>query len=133
MMRVYQKVSKFTTTLSYFATRRYTFSNDNVRHLISISSDQDKELFNMNVQTINWRDYLEVYIRGAREYILKESWDTLPYAQIKWRRYVKKKLLENLPLIIILLQIILVTSDRQIIIHHRDFSTNLWTILTSSF
>ncbi len=46
----------------------------------------DKVVFNFDVRQIDWESYLENYVFGVRNYILKEDISTLPLA----RRNLKK-------------------------------------------
>jgi len=86
MIKAYQKIEKLSNSLSKFATTKYEFANSNVRQLITSSSEEDRKIFNLDIKTLDWKKYWETYIPGAREYLIKESWDSLPYALVRWRR-----------------------------------------------
>ncbi|MFP3020703.1 MAG: acyl-CoA reductase C-terminal domain-containing protein, partial [Wolbachia sp.] len=46
----------------------------------------DRKLFDFNINDLDWKKYLESYVLGTREFILKESPSTLPVAQKQLRR-----------------------------------------------
>lgn len=45
MFKVYRKVHKFSSVLSYFVTKEITFCNKKVRELWDSTSDADKKVF----------------------------------------------------------------------------------------
>ncbi|XP_033221450.1 putative fatty acyl-CoA reductase CG5065 [Belonocnema kinseyi] len=81
MVRVQAKLDKAATCLEYFSTQQWNFKDDNVRRLGAQLSSQDRETFMFDVKQIDWPSYLEHYILGIRQFILKESPDTLPAAR----------------------------------------------------
>lgn len=87
MVRVQAKLSKAAKCLEYFSTKEWNFRDDNVRRLGEQLSLEDRETFMFDVRQIDWPSYLEHYILGIRQFILKESPDTLPAARshiTKW-------------------------------------------------
>jgi len=86
MIKAYQKIEKLSVSLWKFSTAKNEFANANVRQLIDGSSEEDRKIFNLDLKKLDWEKYWETYISGIREYLIKESWDTLPYALVKWRR-----------------------------------------------
>jgi len=81
MVRVQTKLSKAAKCLEYFSTKQWNFRDDNVRRLGEQLSPEDRETFMFDVRQIDWPSYLEHYILGIRQFILKESPDTLPAAR----------------------------------------------------
>lgn len=86
MFKLYQKIHKFSSTLSYFTTRRWIYENDNIKSLWNGMSSRDKQLFNFNICSIDWDSYFKDYIKGVRVYYLKDDMVTLPQAIKKWNR-----------------------------------------------
>ncbi|XP_052749116.1 fatty acyl-CoA reductase wat-like [Galleria mellonella] len=86
MLKVYKKVHKFSSLLTYFCMREISFCNRNTRELWQKTSDSDKQLFPFSMKEMSWDDYFEEYLAGIRRYIFKESDDTLPRARLKWKR-----------------------------------------------
>ncbi|XP_059057689.1 fatty acyl-CoA reductase wat-like [Achroia grisella] len=86
MMKVYKKVHKFSSVLTYFCMREISFCNRNTRELWQKTSDSDKQLFPFSMREISWDEYFEEYLAGIRRYLFKENDDTLPRARLKWKR-----------------------------------------------
>ncbi|CAD6207886.1 GSCOCG00003144001-RA-CDS [Cotesia congregata] len=81
MLRVQAKLTKAATCLEYFTTQQWNFKDDNVRRLNQQLSPEDRNTFMFDVRQIDWPSYLENYIIGIRQFILKESPETLPAAR----------------------------------------------------
>ncbi|XP_043273034.1 putative fatty acyl-CoA reductase CG5065 [Venturia canescens] len=81
MTRVQKKLNKAAKCLEYFSTQQWNFRDDNVRRLGYELSPDDRQTFMFDVKQIDWPSYLENYILGIRQFIFKESPDTLPAAR----------------------------------------------------
>lgn len=81
MVRVQDKLNKAAKCLEYFSTQQWNFRDDNVRRLGGELSADDRQTFMFDVKQIDWPSYLEHYILGIRQFILKESPETLPAAR----------------------------------------------------
>uniref|UniRef100_A0ABD2WB33 Fatty acyl-CoA reductase n=1 Tax=Trichogramma kaykai TaxID=54128 RepID=A0ABD2WB33_9HYME len=81
MVRVQARLDKAAKCLEYFSTQQWNFKDENVKQLgLQLSAD-DRQTFMFDVRQIDWPSYLENYILGIRQFILKESPDTLPAAR----------------------------------------------------
>jgi fatty acyl-CoA reductase len=81
MLRIQSKLNKAASCLEYFTTQQWNFRDDNVRKLAEQLSPEDRQTFMFDVKQIDWPSYLENYILGIRQFILKESPETLPAAR----------------------------------------------------
>ncbi|KAF9408183.1 hypothetical protein HW555_012040 [Spodoptera exigua] len=86
MLKVYRKIHKFSSVLSYFCTREIKFCNSRTRELWEKTSEADKKIYPFSMSDLNWEEYFRDYLAGIRRYLFKESDDTLPQARIKWKR-----------------------------------------------
>lgn len=86
MLRVYQKLTKATTSLQFFTTHEWKFSATNMVELYGNMNPCDQKLFNFNVKEINWPNYIGKYCLGMRKYVLKEDLSTLPAARKHMRK-----------------------------------------------
>ncbi|XP_077518786.1 putative fatty acyl-CoA reductase CG5065 isoform X1 [Amblyomma americanum] len=77
LSRLYDKVENHLDMLEYFSTKEWYFYNDNVRALYSELNATDKDVFNFDVKTIEWKPYLLSYCFGIREFVLKEDLSTV--------------------------------------------------------
>lgn len=84
LVKGYQKINKFTDVISYFSSREWKFTNDNVQSLWKKMSKRDRELFEFSMKNFNWDSYFYTYVRGARAYLLKDPLTTLPEGTVKY-------------------------------------------------
>lgn len=74
--------------IAYFGTRSWDFKNNNVQTLWRSLDPKDKELFFFDISQLDWDKYFYTYIRGVRQYLVKEDPSTIPQGLKKLRRYV---------------------------------------------
>ncbi|CAG9862416.1 unnamed protein product [Phyllotreta striolata] len=86
MMKVYSKVNKFSKVLSYFALKNWTFKSYNVQRVCRKMSDRDNRIFFSDLRQLNWDMFFQAYLRGVRVFLINDPMDTLPAANVKWRR-----------------------------------------------
>lgn len=87
MITIYNKINKFSDVLAYFTTRNWTFKNDNVQNLWLSLSPQDKMIFPFDMSSLDWDKFFYNYVRGIREYVLKDDMSSVEYAKTKLRRF----------------------------------------------
>ena len=80
VLRMYSKVHYLSKKLRNFTLKPYTFSQKNIAELCNSLSPADKELFNFDMTTVNWRELLFVILKGLRTFYAKDPMDTLPVA-----------------------------------------------------
>lgn len=81
MVRIQSKLLKAAKCLEYFTTQQWRFNDDNVKHLNSVLSAEDRRTFLFDVREIHWPSYLESYALGIRHFIFKEQPSSLPKAR----------------------------------------------------
>lgn len=87
LYQIYKKIDKFSTVLTYFATRKWVFTNDNVQNLWNKLSPEDQAKYPFDMKKLDWDNFFYNYIRGLRIYLLKDDMSTLPQAMVRWRRF----------------------------------------------
>jgi fatty acyl-CoA reductase len=80
MMKTYEKLHKFTGVISYFCTRQWKFSNENVRRMWNNMSEEDRKVFDFNIGSLNWGEYVAKGLMGVRTFVLKDDPKKLPEA-----------------------------------------------------
>lgn len=50
---------------------------DNVKDMWQRLDPRDKDLFNFDMTEFNWEEYLELYVKGIRQYLLKDDLDSV--------------------------------------------------------
>lgn len=74
--------------LGYFNVNDWEFEDKNLAALYESLSPIDKEIFNFDVETINWKEYIIAFGVGLRKYIVKDGLKGSVYAKRK-RFYFK--------------------------------------------
>nr|QGV11529.1 FAR2 [Tetrastichus brontispae] len=122
MMRVQAKLDKAAKCLEYFSTQQWSFRDENVRRLNEQLSPEDRRVFPFDVRQIDWPSYLENYILGIRQFILKESPDTLPAARSHITRLYWLHKAVQLGTVLLLVRIVL---------SHSSWARTAWFSLLS--
>lgn len=72
--------------ISYFATRTWVFTNENVQKLWSELNQEDQDLFLFDMRQLEWNEFFKNYMKGIRIYLVKDPMTTLPAALKRWDR-----------------------------------------------
>ncbi|XP_019879594.1 fatty acyl-CoA reductase wat-like [Aethina tumida] len=86
MLKVYRKIHKFSSVISYFCTRNWTFHSQRINRMIETMTPEDQEIFFCDLKKLNWAEYFTVYLKGIREYLIQDPMTTLNDARNKWKR-----------------------------------------------
>ncbi|XP_060838330.1 fatty acyl-CoA reductase wat-like [Rhopalosiphum padi] len=73
--KIYKKVKVMMNEMIYFSTTDFNFDDRHLKALISSQSDQDKQLFNLDITNMRWDKYFLNSSYGIKKYILKDSED----------------------------------------------------------
>jgi fatty acyl-CoA reductase len=87
MLKLYQKIHKFTDVLAYFTTQQWTFSNDNVQNLWKNMSPEDKHLFKFDITLVEWKEIIFRGTKGIKLYMWNEP-ILVEKAAARYRRFV---------------------------------------------
>nr|CAD7396383.1 unnamed protein product [Timema poppensis] len=90
LSKVYRKIHRLSGVLTYFCTRNWDFSDDNVQKLWKNLGPEDKKLFDFDISSLDWNQYIYNYVRGCRVHLLKDDLSTVPEAKIRWQSYKVK-------------------------------------------
>lgn len=86
LLQAYKKINKFSSALSYFSSQQWQFCNDAVVKLWERTNPADREIFEFNMDKLNWESYLKHMIPGMRVYVLNDPMETLDKAQVKYKK-----------------------------------------------
>ncbi|XP_075988839.1 putative fatty acyl-CoA reductase CG5065 [Anticarsia gemmatalis] len=81
MIKMQKRINYGLQVLQYYTTKEWHFVNNNFTALQNRISRNDAEVFYTDVKVINWSRYIRDYIKGAREYCVKEDPANLPQAR----------------------------------------------------
>lgn len=85
-VRLYGKAHHAMNCLEFYTTHQWNFISKNPAKLMSKLCHQDREIFNFDVRCIDWKSYMQTYVCGVRQFILKDSPSSLPAARSKLTR-----------------------------------------------
>ncbi|CAF4888010.1 unnamed protein product [Pieris macdunnoughi] len=90
-----KKMRAMNDVLAFFALREWHFRTDNVKKLRQRLTPQDREIYNLDPQSIEWDNHYKDFVKGTRKYLLKESDENIPVATRHINRlyYVHKGLM----------------------------------------
>ncbi|KAI9579192.1 hypothetical protein GQX74_004664 [Glossina fuscipes] len=86
LLKTYKKIHRFMHVIEYFAMRQWDFGIDNVQDLWNSLSERDKELFYFDMDQLDWDRFLQQYLLGVRQYLLKDPIETRSEALSRWNR-----------------------------------------------
>ncbi|KAM0733679.1 Fatty acyl-CoA reductase wat [Formica fusca] len=86
LRKVYAKIDKFNSAISYFLSRQWRFRNDAVINLWERMNSADREIFNFNIDDLDWESYLKHMIPGMRVYLMNDPLDTIEKGREKYRK-----------------------------------------------
>lgn len=86
LLKTYKKINKFSSVISYFSSQQWRFSNDAVVKLWNRMNPTDQQIFNFDIDNLNWDTYLRQMIPGLRVYIMKDPLNTVDQGQTKYRK-----------------------------------------------
>ncbi|XP_003494079.1 fatty acyl-CoA reductase wat [Bombus impatiens] len=86
LLDAYRKIHKFSTVIHYFAVNEWKFKNDNVIKLWNKMNSADRQIFCLNTEYLDWKEYFYYHIRGVRMYLLKDPMDTVELGIAKYKK-----------------------------------------------
>ncbi|XP_017493387.1 PREDICTED: putative fatty acyl-CoA reductase CG5065, partial [Rhagoletis zephyria] len=114
MTKIYRTIHRQSAALEYFTNNSFTFTMDNTKALWSSLTPKDREIFNFDLCSIKWDEYIQFTLQGLRLHLGKEGPETIPEAQKKFKRL---KIIHRLTQVLLLAILI----------------TTLWTIFSRIF
>ncbi|XP_046651749.1 putative fatty acyl-CoA reductase CG5065 [Daphnia pulicaria] len=96
LTRLYQRTHKVMSCVEFYNLREWQFVSRNASYLMGKMSDDDRNTFNFDVRQIDWESYLEVYVSGVRQFLIKDDLGTLPAARNNLKRMKRFRALVRL-------------------------------------
>ncbi|XP_048004227.1 fatty acyl-CoA reductase wat-like [Leguminivora glycinivorella] len=79
-MKIYRTTYNLSSVLAYFTCHEFFFKDDNLVQLQDSLSKTDKEIYNFDVEKMNWTEQLVMWAIGLRKYIIKDGLRDTNYA-----------------------------------------------------
>ncbi|XP_015185971.1 PREDICTED: putative fatty acyl-CoA reductase CG8306 [Polistes dominula] len=86
LFKIYKKMGTFYNVISFFNTRDWEFTNDNVLKLWDKLSVVDKYNFFFDISDIDWECFFDIYMKGLRVYMLKDPMSTIEKGKLLNRK-----------------------------------------------
>ncbi|XP_022121959.2 putative fatty acyl-CoA reductase CG5065 [Pieris rapae] len=81
MVNVQKRISHGLGVLQYYTTKQWCFKNTRFLSLMNRVSEEEREIFYIDVSKLDTQEYLKDYVLGARHFVCKEDPSTLPRAR----------------------------------------------------
>ncbi|XP_011193623.2 fatty acyl-CoA reductase wat [Zeugodacus cucurbitae] len=88
MIRLYRGIHKLTKATEFFIVNEFQFTMDNTKALWDSLSARDKDIFNFDLRSINWKEYIKFSLSGMRLYLGGEGPETIPRGKIMFKRFL---------------------------------------------
>ncbi|XP_049638844.1 fatty acyl-CoA reductase 2-like [Suncus etruscus] len=110
-LNLMNRILKANAMLEYFTAQSWEWSMNNTEMLMAELGPKDQQMFNFDVQHLNWKEYVENYVLGVKKYLLKEDISEIP----KVKKHLKK--LRNIEylfntVLILLISYLLITRSQ---------------------
>ncbi|XP_026322595.1 fatty acyl-CoA reductase wat-like [Hyposmocoma kahamanoa] len=79
-VKLYTKAYKMFDFFSYFTTHEWRFKDGNTQEMIQRSSESDRAIFNCDITSLHWKEYILIWSMGLRKYIVKDGLTGTDYA-----------------------------------------------------
>ncbi|XP_050557953.1 putative fatty acyl-CoA reductase CG5065 [Spodoptera frugiperda] len=86
LVTVSERLQAMNRVLAFFATREWYFSTRNVHALRRRLTRADRDIYNLDVCSVDWDEHVRDFVKGTRKFLLKEKDDNIPRA----RRFVER-------------------------------------------
>ncbi len=90
MVRITSKMHNAMEVMNYFTQNQWTFKSDNLNKLWNRLNIEDKNEFNFDMSSIDWKSLAEKMHFGIRRHLLNESDDNIPKARKRMQRLAQQ-------------------------------------------
>ncbi|KAH8330484.1 hypothetical protein KR067_003931 [Drosophila pandora] len=73
LVKIYRKLHSGLALMKYFLQRDFYFEIKNSERLFTLMSQEDRCLYDFDMENVDWRDYVNKSIRGIRFYLAKDE------------------------------------------------------------
>lgn len=83
MVRLYRRIESIYNVFVLVAIEPWIMKNENFHALKNALKGTDKESFDMDMNSLDWADYIDICLRGGRKYLAHEDESNIPLAKRK--------------------------------------------------
>ncbi len=99
MFKIAKRFKAAGDTGAFFALHEWNFETGNLKEIIQAAklTQIDANEFNCDISKMDWDNYVEKYMLGIRQYVLKDDISSLESARLKVKRYLKISVCNQCP------------------------------------
>ena len=71
--KMLNRADALTETFSFFTTNEWTFQTEKVNALINYLTPHEREIFQLDITTVDWKTFFYLFNYGLQKYVLKEN------------------------------------------------------------
>ncbi|KJE91335.1 male sterility protein [Capsaspora owczarzaki ATCC 30864] len=106
MRRIYYKLGKLMEAYNFFTSNHWRWEQTNTDALLAEMLPAERETYNFDMRTIDWRSYIEMYCIGIKKFILKEDMSRLWVARQQHQRMRAVRIACTLALLAFVLRVV---------------------------
>uniref|UniRef100_A0A1B6KTI1 Fatty acyl-CoA reductase n=1 Tax=Graphocephala atropunctata TaxID=36148 RepID=A0A1B6KTI1_9HEMI len=106
LVKLHSTINKSLDKLEPFIFKEWKFDNNEVRELHKYLIPEDKAVFGLDMESLEWEPFFEDLAKGVRRYLHKEQDDTLEHARKRDRRLKVANIAVQLAIFILLLALV---------------------------
>jgi fatty acyl-CoA reductase len=90
MLKISKRFKMAADTGEYFSMHEWIFGVNNIHRMIRAAQETqlDANEFNCDINDLDWNAYIEKYILGIRQFVLKDDMSSLPKARRKLQKII---------------------------------------------
>ncbi|XP_050453415.1 fatty acyl-CoA reductase wat-like [Cataglyphis hispanica] len=86
LRKAYAKIDKFSNVIMYFSSQQWRFCNDAVINLWERMNPADREIFNFNIDDLDWESCLKHMIPGICVYLFNDPLEIIEKERVKYSK-----------------------------------------------
>ena len=71
--KMLSRAEALSETFSFFTTNEWTFQSEKVNSLINYLTPNEREIFQLDISTVDWKYFFYLFNYGLQKYVLKEN------------------------------------------------------------
>ncbi|XP_049638842.1 fatty acyl-CoA reductase 2-like [Suncus etruscus] len=110
-LKIISQLMRTINMVEYFGNHSWEWSVNNMEMLMAELSPEDQKMFNFDVRRLNWLEYIENYVLGVKQYLLKEDVSGIPKAKKHLKKLQNMQYLFNMALILLTWYLLITRSQ----------------------
>ncbi|XP_072051618.1 fatty acyl-CoA reductase 1-like [Amphiura filiformis] len=117
MLKTYDHMMTSMYLLKYFTCNEWAWSHSNYEKLLETIPETDRKEFFMDARPLDWREYLQTYVRGIKQFVLKED------SGATRRQLIRMRMLRWL------INTVIITALCRLLLSNSQMARNIWYLI----